>query len=974
MKSKQTEPLEVLTRATAATEPAVQKALAEVLEGCAPGVEAILQHQTGDGPCDLFLPGRRIVIEVKRRPARSKPPVAGPDSSGSQEGETQFEQLQRYVLALRGHEQRTMWRDLRDANTPWIGALTDGVRWWAWEWSARREDDVCAPHQALHKQQFDRSPEALREAAVALATRAAGKPWVPADPAGLFDALRRDLDEIWNSAAASAAAITQHHLWHDLVRGSGIEVAEHRRIPLFLDHCLLVMVARNVTRILDGSSYAEPADGFISWIADAPGGAQWAHDLFTLIDRYDWGAREADVLRNVYMAIVPKEDRKLYGEYYTPDWLANLIVEETLDDKWLEGAILAARSAAAPPDKIGVLDPACGSGTFLYHAARRVLAAIPKYAPSANDEEKARIVSRLVHGIDIHPVAVEMARATLRRALPAPAETSVHQGDALLMESVEIAGLTQPMLDAGTSRFWSPDRKRYFAVPYSFTNLPNFETRLDMLVAAACDGLSLPADVTLGASKIEAKQLADAHEVLTQIVAEHGNGVWAWYIRNQLAPHAIARRKVNRIVSNPPWLRWNEIQTEPRKENVRALARERGILPGTQGSHSSFDLGAVFVVETRNLFLARPRRDASAFVLNAAALTSENWRSFREQGHLRGVLDVSERHPDERVLRPRPFSGADACVIGLRNKRAQRLVLNDPKRKFDPSVDALPAGLTKRIAALPQLPWAPSQYAASARNGTTVQPAVLVKVDPDNPKRTLQPQRAKQPWAKYSPFALEDIPDQWRVGYVAPTNLVPFSIREPLAEAVVPNNGEYLLTDEEARSASSTWAKLDTTYRRHVGGGATTPSDLVGKLDYRKQLSSQWHPTLNVVYNGAGQRLRAATATEIIEHTFYRVAVDSQAEGDYLCAFLNAPCLSFAFEFARKSGRHFDKTPLEKIPIPLYSPANADHKRLAELSASIRESRSAKPDFRYPDDCAAELAAIDKIVAKLLPDFARARE
>ena len=691
MKSNPKDPLEILTRAAAASEPAVERALAQVLEGCAAGIEVIQQHQTGDGPCDLFLPGRRIVIEVKRRPAKSKPAVAGPNSPGSQEGETQFEQLQRYVLALRARERSTMWDRLEDPNTPWIGALTDGVRWWAWEWSATRDDDTHTPHRALHEQEFDRSPDVLREAMIALAVRKAGKAWVPADPAELFDGPRRELDQIWDRAADSVAAVTQHRLWHDLVRGSGIEVAEHRKVPLFLDHCLLVLVARNVTRVLDGAGYAPPSDGFISWIADAPGGEQWARNLFEIVDRYDWGSREADVLRNVYMAVVPKEDRKLYGEYYTPDWLAHLIVEETLDDEWLERSILAAHAAAVPPPKIGVLDPACGSGTFLYHAARRILAAIPKYLPSADDAACARIVSHLVHGIDIHPAAVEMARATLRRALPGPVEPSVHQGDSLLMESAETAGLTQPMLDLGV-RIWSPDRKLHFAVPYSITDLANFETRINTLVSAACDGVPLPANVTLGVSKADAKGLVDAHAVLTEIVAEHGNGVWAWLIRNQLVPHAIARRKVNRIVSNPPWLRWNEIQTEPRKENVRSLARERGVLPRTQGSHSSFDLGAVFVVETRALYLAQPQGDAGAFVLNAAALRSENWRSFREQGHLTGVLDVSERHSDERVLRPRPFSGANACVIGLRNTQAQRLVLKDPKRKFDASVEQLPAG------------------------------------------------------------------------------------------------------------------------------------------------------------------------------------------------------------------------------------------------------------------------------------------
>lgn len=85
----------------------------------------------------------------------------------------------------------------------------------------------------------------------------------------------------------------------------------------------------------------------------------------------------------------------------------------------------------------------------------------------------------------------------------------------------------------------------------------------------------------------------------------------------------------------------------------------------------------------------------------------------------------------------------------------------------------------------------------------------------------------------------------------------------------------------------------------------------------------------------------------------------------------NMPALRFAFEFARKSGRHFDKTPLEKIPIPLYRPADANHKRLAALSANIRKARAANPELPYPNHWQAELNEIDAIVAQLLPDFCR---
>ena len=179
------------------------------------------------------------------------------------------------------------------------------------------------------------------------------------------------------------------------------------------------------------------------------------------------------------------------------------------------------------------------------------------------------------------------------------------------------------------------------------------------------------------------------------------------------------------------------------------------------------------------------------------------------------------------------------------------------------------------------------------------------------------------------------------------------------------------MPDDAARQASASWKRVSDVYRRHCPKGDTTPRDLATKLNYRNQLVTQMPPTLSVVYNKSGQRLRAATATAIVENKLYRVSVGSQREGDYLTAVLNAPALRFAFEFARKSGRHFDKTPLEKVPIPLYRPGDADHERLADLSASIRKARAADPEFNYPADCEAELNEIDELVRKLLPDFCR---
>ena len=144
-------PLEKLTKTGALPEPQVQSALERVLETYG---EVIPQHQTGDGPCDLFLPARRVVIEVKERAGKRKAAAVGPDLPGSQPGETQRQQLERYVRALREKERRSLWGDLPDVNTPWIGALTDGVRWWAWEWPANRDDEFVREYAPLHEQLF----------------------------------------------------------------------------------------------------------------------------------------------------------------------------------------------------------------------------------------------------------------------------------------------------------------------------------------------------------------------------------------------------------------------------------------------------------------------------------------------------------------------------------------------------------------------------------------------------------------------------------------------------------------------------------------------------------------------------------------------------------------------------------------------------------------------------------------------------
>ena len=190
---------------------------------------------------------------------------------------------------------------------------------------------------------------------------------------------------------------------------------------LFVDHTLLVAMAEVIAHSVVGFNLADPSIGaasimsgalfteaqiggvveadFFDWVIEVPGGDRWVKSLARRLGRFDWRRVEHDVMKTLYESVIPAEQRKKLGEYYTPDWLAEQIVSECVADP------LAQR----------VLDPSCGSGTFVFHAVRRYLDAAA--ATGATNTEAIIGVTRSVIGLDVHPVAVALARTTYLLAI-----------------------------------------------------------------------------------------------------------------------------------------------------------------------------------------------------------------------------------------------------------------------------------------------------------------------------------------------------------------------------------------------------------------------------------------------------------------------------------------------------------------------------------------------------------------------------
>ena len=112
-------------------------------------------------------------------------------------------------------------------------------------------------------------------------------------------------------------------------------------------------------------------------------------DVAGLVEKV--GANRADIIGRIYEEIIPGEERRKLGEYYTPRDIAEFMTRWAIRGK----------------EEV-VLDPACGSGTFLVESFYRLteLGCAPEKAIAS------------LHGIDINPLAVLMSAVNLLARLP----------------------------------------------------------------------------------------------------------------------------------------------------------------------------------------------------------------------------------------------------------------------------------------------------------------------------------------------------------------------------------------------------------------------------------------------------------------------------------------------------------------------------------------------------------------------------
>ena len=375
-----------------------------------------------------------------------------------------------------------------------------------------------------------------------------------------------------------------------------------------------------------------------------------------------------DLLKKLYQYLVPQEVRHKLGEFYTPDWLAELVLQEV----GYTGDTLK-----------HLLDPSCGSGTFIVLAIKKAIEHGKKNKLPPIEIAK-RILSH-INGFDLNPLAIIASRTNFLFALGSLVdeldsfEIPIYLADSVLwpqssgqMElgsSGDVIHVTTSIDTFFVPSIWVKDKGFLMktAAPLIEEMAKNQYSPDEALERFRNHGLVFPPHETT---------IKDFYKQILELEQQGKNGIWARFLKNAFAPMIVD--KYDYVVGNPPWIRWGYLSQEYRKATLKmwkdyGLFSLKGHAASLGGGEKDFSM--LFTYAAIDYYLAY--KGKLGFLITQEVFKSkgagEGFRRFK-LGHLESSKDfrVFKAHDLATV---QPFEGAA-------NKTAAIFVIKGEKNKY----------------------------------------------------------------------------------------------------------------------------------------------------------------------------------------------------------------------------------------------------------------------------------------------------
>ncbi|HEY2392744.1 MAG TPA: N-6 DNA methylase [Candidatus Angelobacter sp.] len=645
-------------------------------------------------------------------------------------------------------------------------------------------------------------------------------------------------------------------------------------------------------------------DDFFHWIRGSEAekilAGTWERILSHLTE-YDLSQVREDVLKGVYQELIDPKDRHDLGEYYTPDWLCERIISELLPKHGYKS----------------VLDPSCGSGSFLRATVTHFL----KNNKDGTDNEKLKLILSNVQGIDIHPVAVTISRATyvlalgkLVNAARKPIQIPVYMADSLFLPR-EVEQNLYEQLSGVEIRFGSKkEDQRSFVVPLMLIHSPElFDDAIAACASVAEEHARAGKDSRQTMKKhlekatpdlsnqLEYELILDAlwsfTKDLADLIREKKNSIWSFIIRNSYRP-AMLKQQFDFILGNPPWLSYRYISDPDYQDEIKRRAVDKyKIAPKSQKLFTQMELATVFLAHAMATFANTTAR--LGFVMPRGVLSADQHQNLIQRKYssearfrLSGYWDLWEVEPLFNVpacvlFAKREVTPGNAWeklpVLEWSGKLPGRDVNWEIAKKYleNESKEGRVIYLGSR-AALSTAPGAKSPskgsgYAPNFKQGATILPRSLyfvqVKDLDSNVDEKAQywaetdPEQAAEAKKPYDDIQMSGLVEGKFIYQTALSrHLVPY-VHLPPATVVLPieeKNGLLVVVEatqlmKEGYREFGRWMQTAEKLWGEKRGDKADKQTLYERLDYQKGLTIQSlsHRHL-VLYNAAGTNVSAA--------------------------------------------------------------------------------------------------------------------
>ncbi|MBC7264407.1 MAG: N-6 DNA methylase, partial [Chloroflexi bacterium] len=275
-----------------------------------------------------------------------------------------------------------------------------------------------------------------------------------------------------------------------------------------------------------------------------------------------------DLLKKLYHYLLPREIRHDLGEFYTPDWLAERLLTQLNEPLFLPPK----PGKRIPTPNKRLLDPACGSGTFLVLAIRGLKANCQEAGLAEADT--LEIILNSVVGIDLNPLAVLAARVNYLLAIAdllpyrrREVEIPIYLADSILTPSRgrELTDYNRRILDTAVGEL---------PVPEVIDSRPEMD-RLTAILEEYVKGDFSPeaflqrcrAELPDVAAHPESEAaLAELYGRLTDLHRRGLDSIWARVLKNAFMP--LFLEPFDYVVGNPPWINWESLPQGYREQSA----------------------------------------------------------------------------------------------------------------------------------------------------------------------------------------------------------------------------------------------------------------------------------------------------------------------------------------------------------------------------------------------------------------------